>query len=201
MADQESASREVSSLKQRVQAIEGALAAIQSGSLQLNDAFQGLRLEVSRLREDLQIASRRDSQRGSSQRFKIPAPSKFEHADGTRTLKAWMAQFRAYVDYTSPVLTESLMQSYLGGACLQAYLVHQATCKSEDRVHDLDSFERVLQQLTNLGNQQEVARQQMKLLRQGTMTIAAYNTAFAALAVECPDRSDFDKVGDYVDGL
>ncbi len=68
-------------------------------------------------------------------------------------------------------------------------------------MHDLDSFERVLKQLMNLGNSPEVARQKMKMLRQGDQHITVFNSTFAALASECPDRSAFDMIGDYVDGL
>ena len=59
----------------------------------------------------------------------------------------------------------------------------------------------VLKLLMNLGNSPEVARQKMKLLRQGEQHITVYNSTFAALASECPDRSAFDMIGDYVDGL
>lgn len=197
----EALSRDLAGLSQRVGAIEGVLNGIQAGGQQLQDTMQALRMELGSIREVLRTDPRGAPQRVPKQQFKVPAPAKFESADGTRTLKAWFAQFRAYVEFTQPVLTEAMMQSYLGGPCLQAYLVHQATCREVDKVRDLDSFERVLQQLTNLGNQEEVARQKMKLLRQGDMSIAEFNTQFAALAVECPNRSEFDKVGDYIDGL
>jgi hypothetical protein len=135
------------------------------------------------------------------QRFKIPAPRKFSEADGTRTLVPWLHSLRVYVEFCDAQPTGAQLAAYLDGAALTAFNSHQASCTPDQRVSDLDSFERVMKVLMNLGNNPEVARQKMKQLRQGNSHISEYNTTFAALAAECPDRSAFDMVGDYIDGL
>ena len=183
-----------SRLEETVKVVEASCA----GGRALEGATRELRQELLEVRA---LVTNQQARCPGKQHFKVPPPSKFVNADGTKTLKSWMASFRAYCAYTDAALTEDMMRSYLGGDALSAYLAHQATCPSEERVRTLDDFERILMQLTNLGNSQEVARQQMKLLWQGDSLISVYNTQFSELAIACPDRSEFDKIGDYVDGL
>ena len=147
------------------------------------------------------VADLRASGGGGKQRFKIPAPRKFSEADGTRTLLPWLTSLRAYVEFCDARPNGAQLASYLEGQALNAFTSHQKNCGPNELVTDLDSFERVLKQLMNLGNLPEVARMKMKQLRQGSMHITEYNSAFGALASECPDRSAFDMIGDYVDGL
>ena len=183
-----------------VRSMGGRLDAFARAGQLLEESNERLLTELRELREALNGRAQRP--RGGQQ-FKLPAPKTFEAADGTRTVKSWLSQFRAYAEYTGQAdsLTEAMMRGYLGGKCLQAYRAHQASCRPEERVVDLDSFERVLVSLVNLGNEQDQARQKLKAITQGVMPIGEYNSAFAQLAVDCPDRSDFDKVGDYIDGL
>lgn len=188
--------RRVATLEARWQ--EDVAGVVASGN-RLSAEFERLAQLVTSLQES--VGRQGSSGSGWKQRFKVQAPKKFSEADGTRTIVPWLLGLRVYVEHCDYQPTAAQLASYLDGPALNAYLSHQMNCGPDDVVHDLDSFERVMKKLMNLGNQPEVARQKMKLLKQGAMHIAEYNSTFGALASECPDRSDFDKVGDYIDGL
>ena len=192
-------------LQARVTALETGLAADIQGVVRSGRELQAeLRAVQAEFRAELrgvQQAVAGLQAPGGRQRFKVPAPRKFSEADGTRSLMPWLSSLRAYVEFCGANPTGVILATYLDGPALSAFNSHQKNCAPEDVVHDLDSFERVLKQLMNLGNSPEVARQKMKLFRQGGLHITDYNSTFATLASECPERSAFDMIGDYVDGL
>ena len=192
-------------LQARVAALETGMAADIQGVVRSGRELQAeLRAVQAELRAELrgvQQALAGLQATGGRQRFKVPAPRKFSEADGTRSLMPWLSSLRAYVEFCGANPSGAVLATYLDGAALNAFNSHQKSCAPGDVVHDLDSFERILKLLMNLGNSPEVARQKMKLLRQGEQHITVYNSTFAALASECPDRSAFDMIGDYVDGL
>lgn len=164
--------------------------------------MERLQSEVQALQLEVIAGGARRAQESTGQRFKIPPPKVFTDADGTRTIVPWLLKLRVYIAHCGANPSAEQLAAYLDGPALSMFMSHQRNCKNpQDLVTDLASFERVMKMLMNLGNSPEVARQKMKLLRQGATHICEYNGAFNALAAECPERSDFDMVGDYIDGL